>query len=63
MKEFRIVDRRTFDVLAETEEDAKAILENALKADLPETERGDRPGIRFLACEFTSLGEIKGSDE
>ena len=54
MKRFRLVDTRIFDVLAETEEQARGQLEEALKRDKSPTEKGDRPGIRFVKAEFTS---------
>ena len=54
MKRFRLVDTRIFDVLAETEEQARGQLEEALKRDKSPTEAGDRPGIRFVKAEFTS---------
>ena len=54
MKRFRLVDTRIFDVLAETEEEARGQLEEALKRDKSPTEEGDRPGIRFVKAEFTS---------
>ena len=54
MKRFRLVDTRIFDVLAETEEQARGQLEEALKRDKSRTEEGDRPGIRFVKAEFTS---------
>ena len=54
MKRFRLVDTRIFDVLAETEEEARGQLEEALKRDKSPTEKGDRPGIRFVKAEFTS---------
>ena len=54
MKRFRLVDTRIFDVLAETEEQARGQLEEALKRDKSRTEEGDRPGIRFVEAEFTS---------
>ena len=53
MKQFRLVDTRIFDVLAETEEEARGQLEEALKRDKSPTEAGDRPGIRFVEAKFT----------
>ena len=53
MKEFRIVDHRTFDVLAETEEEAKGLLEDAVLNAGPATEGNLIAGIRFIEAKFT----------
>jgi len=62
MKRFRVLDTRIFDVLAETEEEARGQLEEALKEDKSPTEEGDRLGIRFETSSFTGVSEITSDD-